>query len=95
MTLAERWVVMPTYRLTVINQTFTATDEHELPSLDEARKRGIRAALDIGAEEVTNGNPFFGAEVRVQDGDEEPHRFMVSVGASPLQSLLAAEENQE
>lgn len=83
--LRARYVVMPTYRVIVVNGNFTASNDHKLPSLEDARKLGIRAALAIGADEVTNGTSFFGAEVRVEVGDETLRRFVVSVGASELQ----------
>lgn len=76
---------MPTYRITVINQTFTACDDHELPSFDVARVQGIKAALEIGSDEVAKGSPFFAAEIRVADGDETLGRFVVSIGASSIQ----------
>ena len=75
---------MQTYRISVINQTFRATDQHELPSFEAARIYGFKAALAIGTEEVINGNPFFGAEILVEDGDELLGRFVVSIGASQL-----------
>ena len=67
------------------NQTFTASEEHDLPSFDVAREQGIKAALDIGTEEVAKGNPFFAAEVLVGNGDETLARFVVSIGASSIQ----------
>jgi len=76
---------MPTYRISVVNAEFHASEEHQLESLDAARKEGIKAALAMGADEVNGGKPFFGAEVRVQDGGDTVSRAMVSVGASPLQ----------
>ena len=76
---------MPTFRITVTNQTFRACDDHELPSFDAARVQGIKAALDIGSDEVANGNPFFAAEVLVADGNETLGRFVVSIGASSIQ----------
>ncbi len=76
---------MPTFRITVINQTFTACDDHDLPSFDAARVKGIKAALDIGSEEVAGGNPFFAAEVIVAEKDEKLGRFLVSIGASSIQ----------
>ena len=83
--MGERYILMPMYRITVVNQTFSASNHHECPSTDAARKHGVRAALAIGSDEVTNGKPFFGAEVRVEQGDETLGRFVVSIGASPLQ----------
>lgn len=81
---------MPKFRITVINQTFTASDDHELASLNEAEKQGIKAALAIGVEEVANGNPYFGAEIRVEEDDETVGRFVVSIGASSLQKSRAS-----
>lgn len=76
---------MPTYRISVINHTFKAHNSHDAPTLDAAGKHGIKSALQIGAEEVSKGMPFFGAEVRIEEGDGTVSRFIVSVGASPLQ----------
>lgn len=76
---------MPTFRITVTNQTFSASDDHELASLADATRQGIKAALDIGTDEVANGKPFFGAEVHVEEGDETLGKFVVSVGMSPIQ----------
>lgn len=76
---------MPIFRISVVNQTFRASDDHELPSVDAALKQGIKAALAIGSDEVTDGSPFFAAEIRIEDGPETLGRFVVSIGASPLQ----------
>ena len=76
---------MPMYRISVIDQTFRACNEHECSTHDAAREHGIKAALAIGSEEVAKGKPFFGAEVRVELHKEILGRFLVSIGASPLQ----------
>ena len=76
---------MPTFRISVTNQTFRSSNDHELPSFEEARKQGISAALAIGVGEVANGQAAFGAEVRVEAGEETLGRFVVSVLASPIQ----------
>ncbi|HEU4809230.1 MAG TPA: hypothetical protein VFS69_01095 [Sphingomicrobium sp.] len=76
---------MPTYRVSVINQTFRACNEHDVQSLDDAREQGIKSALEIGAGEVARGKSFFGAEVRVEKGGELLGRYVVSAGFSPLQ----------
>lgn len=78
-------MAMPTFRISVINQTFRASNDHELPSLADATKQGIKAALEIGVHEVTDGKSFFGAEVHVEDGEESLGKFVVSVGMSPIQ----------
>lgn len=76
---------MPTFRISVTNQTFRSSNQHDLPTLEAARRHGIRAALAIGVDEVTDGNPYFGAEVLVEDEEKTLHRFVVSIGASSLQ----------
>ncbi len=76
---------MPSYRIRVINHSFSACDDHEMPSPEAAGEQGIRAALAIGVEEVAGGKPFFGAEVRIEDGQGTVARYVVSIGASPLQ----------
>ena len=76
---------MGIYRISVVNAEFHASEEHELESVEAARKEGIKAAIAMGADEVNGGKPFFAAEVRVQDGGDIVSRAMVSVGASPLQ----------
>jgi hypothetical protein len=76
---------MPTFRITVTNQTFQASNDHDLPSLADTTRQGIKAALEIGTDEVTNGKSFFGAEVHVEEGEESLGRFVVSVGMSPIQ----------
>jgi hypothetical protein len=76
---------MPMFRITVINQTFRASNDHELATLEDARKQGFKAALAFGAEEVTNGKAFFGAEVLVEGEEMALSRFVVSIGASSLQ----------
>ena len=76
---------MPTYRISVINHIFSSCNHHDAPTLDAANKQGLQSALAIGTEEIVNGTPFFGAEVRIEDGDKLVHRFVVSIGTSPLQ----------
>lgn len=76
---------MPAFQIRVTNKDFSACDGHELTSVDAAGKQGMRAALEIGIDEVGNGTPFFGAEVTVEDEEGNTiSRFLVSVGATPL-----------
>jgi hypothetical protein len=44
----------------------------------------LRAALQIGTEEVCRGSPFFAAEVRIESDGDLRERFLVSMGQSPL-----------
>jgi len=55
---------MPTFRISVLNETFSARDEHELATATAARNEAIRGALAIGSDEVVKGKQFFGAEVK-------------------------------
>lgn len=75
---------MPSYRIHVINSDYEASNEAELATFDAAKRQALRAALQIGIDEVCNGTPFFGAEVRVELDGELKERFLVSMGQSPL-----------
>lgn len=77
-------MTVPSYCISVINHTFRASDHYELSSFEDARAQAIKAALEIGSDEVANGTPFFGAEVVVEEGEEILARFVVSIGASSL-----------
>lgn len=75
---------MPRFRIRVINTDFDNSNEIDRSSVDEARAEALKSALQIGVDEVCNGTPFFGAEVRVEDGGEVVDRLVVAVGVSPL-----------
>lgn len=75
---------MPTYTVTIINGHFSQTGEQESRDNIEAWKSAISSAITIAADQVSNGNPFFGAEVTVTLGKEQIGRYLVSVGATPL-----------
>ncbi len=77
-------VRVPVFRISVVNETFSACEELEFPTASEARTAAIKGALAIGSEEVVNGKEFFGAEVKIEKGDELLRRFVVSIGASPI-----------
>jgi len=47
-------------------------------------KSAIASAITIAGDQVSHGNPFFGAEVTITQGDEKVGRYVVSVGATPL-----------
>ena len=76
---------MPTFRVTVVNSEFSAWEDHNLPSLDAARKQGLKAALAMGSDEVCRGKAFFGAEILVEADGDLASRSVVSIGTSPLQ----------
>lgn len=75
---------MPTFQIRVINTDYDDSSEVDRPSTDEARAEALKAALQIGVEEVCNGSPFFGAEVCIESGSEVLERMIVAVGVSPL-----------
>lgn len=76
---------MPTFDISVINETFSALHHHEGPSAEEAAQQGLKAALAIGVEEIVGGGRMFAAEVRVDAANQTVSRFIVSMGTSPLQ----------
>lgn len=76
---------MPMFRVSVVDEKFRTCNDYQFPSIDDAHKHGIRAALAIGTEEVIRGKPFFAAEVLVEGGAERLDRFVVSIGASAIQ----------
>jgi hypothetical protein len=75
---------MPNYRISIVNEHFSQSAEEEASDVVEAWHNAIGAAIDIAKDQVSHGNPFFGAEVTLEDGNERIGRYVVSVAASPL-----------
>lgn len=75
---------MPRYAVTIVNEHFSQSGEHDAPDNIAAWKTAISSAITIAADQVSHGNPFFGAEVTVALGEEKVGRYLVSVGATPL-----------
>jgi hypothetical protein len=75
---------MPTYRVTIVNEHFSQSGEQEAPDVVGAWQKAIAGAIAIAADQVSHGNPFFGAEVTVDEGNKRIGRYVVSVGATPL-----------
>jgi hypothetical protein len=74
---------------------FSACDEHELTTATDARDEAIKGALAIGFDEVVKGKKFFGAEVKIEHGDELIGRFVVCVGASPIENGVTTNEKSK
>jgi hypothetical protein len=77
---------VPLFRISVLNETFSACGEHELATASDAKTEGIKGALAMGSDEVSKGKQYFGAEVKIEEGDELVGCFVVSVGASPIEN---------
>ena len=75
---------MPTFHISVVNSDFDASEELDSATFEDARRNALRAALQIGTDELCNGTPFFGAEIRIELDGELKQRFLVSIGQSPL-----------
>ena len=75
---------MSIYTVTIVNEHFSQIGEEEAPNNSEAWKKAIASAISIAADQVSHGNPFFGAEITIAQGDEHVGRYLVSVGATPL-----------
>jgi hypothetical protein len=79
----EHIAAVQTFEIHVVNSDFHSSNAVDAPSFEDARRLAMKAALQIGTEEVCRGVPFFGAEVTIEaDGLQE--RFLVSIGQSPL-----------
>jgi hypothetical protein len=75
---------MPKYRITIVNEHFSQDGEQDAADNIEAWKSAISSAITIAADQVSHGNPFFGAEVTLAQGNKQIGRYVVSVGATPL-----------
>ena len=75
---------MPAFQITVHNEDFTASEECDCASNEDALKQGLKSAIAIASEQVSSGKPFFGAEVKLEQGNKELIRYVVAVGASRL-----------
>ena len=42
------------------------------------------SAIAIAGDQVSHGSPFFGAEVRLDEGNKRIGRYVLAVGVSPL-----------
>lgn len=76
---------MAKFQIHVVNSDFTTCNEIEASAIGDARSLALRAALEIGTEDVCKGVTFFGAEVRLELDGETKERFLVSMGHSTLQ----------
>jgi hypothetical protein len=70
--------------VSIVNEHFSQSGEHDAPDVVTAWQSAIRSAIDIAADQVSHGNPFFGAEVTLEEGNKQVGRYVVSVGATPL-----------
>jgi hypothetical protein len=75
---------MSTYHINIVNEHFAQDGELEAQDAVTAWQKAIRSAIEIAADQVSHGNPFFGAEVTLQEGNKLIGRYVVSVGATPL-----------
>ena len=75
---------MATYRLSIVNEHFSDTADLKAKDVVRAWQEAIKTAITIAADQVSHGSPFFGAEVRLEEGEDLIGRYVVSVGATPL-----------
>ena len=75
---------MATYRLSIVNEHFSSESDLEARDQLGAWHEAIKSAITIAADQVSHGNPFFGAEIRLEEGSKLVGRYVVSVGATPL-----------
>ena len=75
---------MPTYRISIVNEHFSSSDEQEIRDVVSAWQTAISSAIAVAKDQVSHGNPLFAAEVTLEEGNKRIGRYVVSVGASPL-----------
>ena len=77
---------MATFNIDIINEHFAQSAELEAKDAITAWQKAIRSTITIAADQVSHGNPFFGAEVTLTEGNKQIGRYVVSVGATPLKT---------
>ncbi|HEX6740906.1 MAG TPA: hypothetical protein VF079_03815 [Sphingomicrobium sp.] len=80
---------MPTFKITIVNEHLNCSNDYEGADEAAACHNAISGALAIATDEVMKGEPFFGAEVRVDRGENPVARFIVAIGMSPLKLTAA------
>ena len=75
---------MPTYCVTIVNEHFSHSGEEEAQDVTKAWQKALASAIAIAGDQVSHGNPFFGAVVTLDEGNKRIGRYVVSVGATPL-----------
>jgi hypothetical protein len=75
---------MPTYRVSIVNEHFSQSAEQDASDVMAARQKAIASVLAIAADQVSHGDPFFGAVVTLEESDKQIGRYVVGVGVSPL-----------
>jgi hypothetical protein len=75
---------MAKYRVSIINEHYSASEEQDYGDIVKAWRGAIRTAITIAADQVSHGSPFFGAEVTLEQGSKRIGRYVVSVAAAPL-----------
>jgi hypothetical protein len=75
---------MASYRIHIVNEHFEQSGEFEAADNIKAWQKAVASAIEIAKDQVSHGNPFFGAEVTLQNGNAQVGRYVVSVGAMPL-----------
>jgi hypothetical protein len=76
--------LMPTYQIEIINEHFSQSADLEARDVVTAWQKAMSSTITIAADQVSHGNPFFGAEVKLSEGGKQIGRYVVSVGATPL-----------
>lgn len=74
---------MADFRITVLNDSFRASDIHDFRDSEIAQREAIRGAIQIGIDELEEKS-FFGAEVSIEQGQKRIGHFIVAVGVSSL-----------
>jgi hypothetical protein len=71
---------MPIYRVSIVNEHFSSSEEQDAPNAAKAWQKAISSAVAIAGDQLSDRNPFFGAEVTLEQGNKRIGRYVVSVG---------------
>jgi hypothetical protein len=82
--VVQRFAGMPTYRVSIVNEHFSQSAEQDAADVMEAWEKAVGSAIAIAGDQVSHGNPFFGAEITLEEGNKKIGRYVVAVGVSPL-----------
>lgn len=75
---------MATSRIRITNKDFESSCDANASGPEAVREEALRAALQIGTDEVCGGKQFFGAEVTIENQHEPAERLIIAIGASTL-----------
>ena len=75
---------MPTYRIRITNSDFSVDDKLECDDVASVERLALKGALEIGVEQALSGEPVFGSEVKIEEGEQVVARYLVTIATTQL-----------